>query len=180
MLNLTLFAWKWSWWRIKIFAAKIFTKGICTLNNSRFYVEGQQELCPFTCKFPMVMYFVPILHKHCRSKTNFYVFSYDKTSLNFCASIRFFHAVFMEKFQKIHYLNYVRRGIIWSRCLSQFRSPSKSESWIKEKQNKKHLIKLVQHEFTFQSIIWSLFLRYEIYESSKWRLHIIIDDYIQL
>ena len=24
-----------------------FTKGTCTPNYSRFYVEGQQELCPF-------------------------------------------------------------------------------------------------------------------------------------
>ena len=31
----------------KIFAAKIFMKGTCTKNYSRFYVEGQQELCPF-------------------------------------------------------------------------------------------------------------------------------------
>ena len=69
---------------------------------------------PFTYKFPMVMHFVPILPRWCRSKTNFYVFSYDKASLKFCASFRFFLAVFMEKFQKIHYLNYVRRGIIFN------------------------------------------------------------------
>ena len=56
---------------------------------------------PFTCKFPMVMHFVLILHRRCRSKTNFYFFfSYDKTSLKFCASFRFFLAVIMEKFQK--------------------------------------------------------------------------------
>ena len=44
------------------------------------------------------MHFVPILYRRCRSKTNFYVFSYDKISLKFCASLRFFLAVFMEKF----------------------------------------------------------------------------------
>ena len=68
---------------------------------------------PFTCKFPMVMHFVLILHRRCMSKANvyFFFFSYDKTSLKFCASFRFFLAVFMEKFQKIPYLNYVRRGI---------------------------------------------------------------------
>ena len=38
--------------------------------------------------------------------------SYDKTSLKFCASFRIFLAVFIEKFHKICYLNYVRRGII--------------------------------------------------------------------
>ena len=67
---------------------------------------------PFTCKFPMIMHFVPILHMRSRSKINFYVFNYDKTSLKFCASFRFVLAVFMKKFQKIHYLGYVRRGII--------------------------------------------------------------------
>ena len=40
-----------------------------------------------------------------------FFFSYDKTSLKFCARFRFFLAVFMEKFQKIPYLNYVRRGV---------------------------------------------------------------------
>ena len=59
----------------------------------------------------MEMQFVPILHKHYRSKTNFYVFIYDKTGLKFCESFRIFLAVFMEKFQIFHYLNYVRRGI---------------------------------------------------------------------
>ena len=67
---------------------------------------------PFTCKFPMVMYLVLILHNRCRPKTNCYVFSYDKTCLKLCANFRFFLTVFMEKFQKIRYLNYVRRGII--------------------------------------------------------------------
>ena len=66
---------------------------------------------PFTYKFPMVMHFLPIFHKRCRSKTNFYVFIYDKASLKFSAGFRIFLAVFIEKFQKIHYLNYVRRGI---------------------------------------------------------------------
>ena len=76
---------------------------------------------PFACKFPMVVHFVPILHKHCRSKTNFYVFSYDRTSLKFCASFRFFLAIFMEKIQKICYLNYPRRGIVYF-CLSVAKS----------------------------------------------------------
>ena len=52
-----------------------------------------------TCKFPMIMLFVLILHRRCRSKTNFNVFSYDKICLKFCASLRFFIAVFMKKFQ---------------------------------------------------------------------------------
>ena len=90
------------------FSQKVFvlhTTADFTSRVSKSYV-------PFTCKFPMVMHFVRILHKRCRSKNNCYVFSYDKTSLRFCASFRFFHAIFMEKFQKIRYLNYVRRGIV--------------------------------------------------------------------
>ena len=76
-----------------------------------FTSRVSKSYVPFTCKFPMVMHFVPILSKHCRSKTNYYVFSYYKTCLKFCVSFRFSLAVFMEKFQKIHYLNCVRRGI---------------------------------------------------------------------
>ena len=57
------------------------------------------------------MNFVQIFHIRCRSQPNFYVFSYDKISLKFCASFRFFIAVFVEKFQKIRYLSYVRRGV---------------------------------------------------------------------
>ena len=76
-----------------------------------FTSRVSKSYVPFTCKFPMVIHFMPILNKRCRPKTNFYVFSYDKTSLKFCASFRFFLAVFMEKFQTIRYLNYVRRGI---------------------------------------------------------------------
>ena len=45
---------------------------------------------PFTCKFPMVMNFVQNLHGGCRSKTNFYVFSYDKISLKFCCKFQIF------------------------------------------------------------------------------------------
>ena len=57
-----------------------------------FMSRVSKSYVPFTCKFPMVMHFVPILHRCCRSKTNFYVFSYDKTRLNFCVSFRFFLA----------------------------------------------------------------------------------------
>ena len=76
-----------------------------------FTSRVSKSYVPFTCKFPMVMHFVPILHRRYKSKTNFYVFSYDKISLKFCASFRFFLAVFMEKFPKICYLSYKRRGI---------------------------------------------------------------------
>ena len=65
-----------------------------------FTSRVSKSYVPFTCIFPMVMYFVPNLYKRCRLKTNFYVFIYDKTSLKLCASFSFFLAVFMEKFQK--------------------------------------------------------------------------------
>ena len=91
---------KFSW---KVFVPESSTD--LTLMDSKNYV-------PFTCKFPMVMHFVLILRKRCRSKTIFfYVFSYDKTNLKFCESVRFCQAVFVEKLPKIRYLNYVRRRI---------------------------------------------------------------------
>ena len=88
------------------FSRKVFV----TKTTADFTSRVSKSYVPFTCKFPMVMNFVPILHKRCRSKTNIYVFSYDKISLKFCVSFRFFLAVFMEKFPKIRYLSYVRRG----------------------------------------------------------------------
>ena len=91
---------------------KLSWKAFVLQTTVDFTSRVSKSYVPFRCKFPMVMYFVPILHKRCRSKTNFYVLSYDKTSLKFCASFRFLIAVFMEKFPKICYLNYVRRGIV--------------------------------------------------------------------
>ena len=89
-----------------------FSRMVLVLQTTAdFTLRVSKSYVPFTCKFPMVMHFVPILHKLCRSKTNFYVFSYDKTSFKFYASFRIFLAVFMEKIQKICYLYYVRRGI---------------------------------------------------------------------
>ena len=58
-------------------------------SKTDFMLRVSKSYVPFTCKFSMVMQFVPILHKRCRSITNFYIFSYDKTSLKFCESLRF-------------------------------------------------------------------------------------------
>ena len=90
---------------------KFLQKVLVPQTTAGFMSRVSKSYVPFTCKFPMEMHFVPILHRHCMPKTNFYVFSYDKISLKFCASFRFFLAVFMEKFSKIHYLSYLRRGI---------------------------------------------------------------------
>ena len=87
---------------------------LVTQTTADFTSRVSKRYVPFTCKFPMVMHFVPILHRRRRSKTNFYVFIYDITSLKFCESFKFFLAVFMEKFPQIHYLDYVRRGRVLS------------------------------------------------------------------
>ena len=92
---------------IKYLQQKISQKVLIPKTTADFTSRVSKSYVPFTCKFPMVMHSVPILHRRCRSKTNFYVFSYDKISLKFCASFRFFLAVFMEKFPKIRYLSYV-------------------------------------------------------------------------
>ena len=98
----------------KKYLQQIFLRKVLVLKaTADFTSRVSKSYVHFTCKFPMVMHFVPILHKRCRSKTNFYVFSYGKTSLKFCVSFRFFLAVFMDKFQKICYLNYVRREIVF-------------------------------------------------------------------
>ena len=99
----------------KYLQRKFSQKVLIRQTTANFTSRVSKSYVPFTCKFPMGMHFVPILHKHCNSKTSFYVFIYDKTSLKFYASFRIFLAVFIEKFQKIHYLNYVRRGIT---CIS--------------------------------------------------------------
>ena len=54
----------------------------------------------FTCKFPMVMHFVTILHRRCRSKSNFYVFSYDKTSLKILCKFQIFPCSIHGEIQK--------------------------------------------------------------------------------
>ena len=97
----------------KKYLQQIFSRKVLVPQTTAdFTSRVSKSYVPFTCKFSMVMHFVPILHRRCRSKTNSYVFSYDKISLEFCTSFRFFLALFMEKFPKIRYLSYVRRGIV--------------------------------------------------------------------
>ena len=84
----------------KYLQQKFSRKILVPQTTADFKSRVSKSNAPFTCKFPMVMHFVSILHRRYRSKTNFYFFSYDKTSLKFCASFRYFHTVFMEKFQK--------------------------------------------------------------------------------
>ena len=85
----------------KIFAAKVFTiQGTCTPNYSRFYVEDQQELRPFYMKIPFGNAFCADSSQVMQVKNQFLCFSYDKTRLKFCASFKFFLAVFMEKLKK--------------------------------------------------------------------------------
>ena len=68
------------------------------MGNCKLTFRVSKSYVPFTCKFPMVMHFLLILNKHTGSKTNLYVFGYDKTCLKFCESFRFVLAVFTEKF----------------------------------------------------------------------------------
>ena len=93
----------------KYLQQKFSRKVVVPKTPADFTLRISKSYVPFTCKFPMVMHFVLILHKRCRSKTNFYVFNKDKTSLKFYSGFWFFLAVFIEKFQKICYLNYVKK-----------------------------------------------------------------------
>ena len=61
-----------------------FSRGVLVPKTTVDYTStASKSYVHLTCKFPMVTHFVQILHRGCRSKTNFYVFSYDKTSLKF-------------------------------------------------------------------------------------------------
>ena len=62
---------------------KISRKVLVPQTTADFTSRVSKSSVRFTCKFPMVMHFVPILYRRCRAKINFYVFSYDKISLNF-------------------------------------------------------------------------------------------------
>ena len=83
----------------KYLQQNVSRKVLVLQTTTDFTSRVSKSYVPFTCKFPMVMHFVPILHRRW-SKTNLYVFNYDKTSLNFFASFRFFLAVFTEIIQK--------------------------------------------------------------------------------
>ena len=64
----------------KYLQQKFSRKVLVSQTTADFTSRDSKSYVPFTCNFPMVMHFVPILHRCCRSKTSFYVFSYDKTS----------------------------------------------------------------------------------------------------
>ena len=114
----------------KYLQQKFSRKVLVPQTTADFTSRVSKSYVPFTCKFPIVMHSVPILHRSCRSKTNFYVYSYDKIGLKFCPSFRFFLAVFMENFPKIRYLSYVRRGIASTSSKFVFRNNShKITSW---------------------------------------------------
>ena len=55
------------------FSQKAVQKVLVPQTTADFTLRVSKSYAPFTCKFPMVMHFVEILHKHCRSKTDFYV-----------------------------------------------------------------------------------------------------------
>ena len=50
---------------------KFSRKVLLTQTTANFTSKVSKSNVPFTCKFPMVMHFVPILHRRRRSKTNF-------------------------------------------------------------------------------------------------------------
>ena len=81
-------------------------KGTCTPNYSRFYVESQEELCPFYMLIPYDNAFCADSSQALQVKNQFLCFSYDKIRLKFCASFRFFLSIFIEKFQK--------KSVIWA------------------------------------------------------------------
>ena len=91
---------------------KFSRKVLVPQTTADFTSRVNKSYVPFTCKFIMVMRFVPI-----QVNNIFFVYIYDITSLKFCASFRFCCEVFMEKILIIRYLNYVRRGVETKPCV---------------------------------------------------------------
>ena len=71
----------------KYLQQKFSRKILVPETTADFTLRVSKSYVPFTCQSPMVMHFVLILHKRCRSKTFLL--------RQFCASFRFFLAVFM-------------------------------------------------------------------------------------
>ena len=69
----------------KYLQQKFSRKVLVPQTTADFTSRVSKSYVPFTCKFPVVMHFVLILYMRSRTKTNFYVFIYDKISLKFCA-----------------------------------------------------------------------------------------------
>ena len=78
----------------KYLPQKFSRKVLVPQTTADFTSRVSKSYVPFTCKFPMVMNFMQTLRRRSRSKTNFYIFSYDKISLKFCASFRFFLEIY--------------------------------------------------------------------------------------
>ena len=78
-----------------------------------FTSRVSKSYVPFTCKIPYgkLNAFCADSSQALQVKNQFLCFWLCQNSLEFCASFRFFLAVFMGKFPKIRYLSYVRRGI---------------------------------------------------------------------
>ena len=95
----------------KYLQQKFSRKVLVPQTTADFTSRVNKSYVPFTCKFPMIMHFVSILHSAAGQKPIFIFLVTTKLVQN-CASFRFFLAVFMEKFQKIRYLNYVRKTVI--------------------------------------------------------------------
>ena len=62
---------------------KFSRKVLVPQTTADFTLMVSKSYVPFTCKFPIVMYFVLILHWRCRSKPNFYVLVTTKLVKNF-------------------------------------------------------------------------------------------------
>ena len=98
----------------------ILMKGICTRNYKWFCVAVNKSYVSFTCKFPMVMHFILILHKCCRSSKIIFMFLITTKQVRNTVKVSALNSVlvFTEKFTKIGLMNYADRGIAsCSRCL---------------------------------------------------------------
>ena len=58
--------------KMKLMKNKKYLQQKCSPQTTAVFTSRVSKSCvPFTCKFPIVLHFVLILHKRCRLKTNF-------------------------------------------------------------------------------------------------------------
>ena len=75
----------------------ILMKGICTRNYKWFCVAVKKSYVSFTCKFPMVMHFILILHKCCRSSKIIFMFLITTKQVRNTVKVSALNSVYLQR-----------------------------------------------------------------------------------
>ena len=75
----------------------ILMKGIRTRNYKWFCVAVNKSYVSFTCKFPMVMHFILILHKCCRSSKIIFMFLITTKQVRNTVKVSALNSVYLQR-----------------------------------------------------------------------------------